>query len=209
MTTEGEFRFLQTLRNVKDGSQPPGAIVEDPEYQRRAKVICRGLAADSVGADELIQEVVLKVLENVKDHFTPDYAKPYGNFFAWFRRIARNAFLDGLPRGEQQFDDEDGEEFSIEDPTPNPEMQLLLRERETRLAELRTRLAELVDSLPRTRRLAMRLYLKGHSYRRAAQILNRLNIKCSHAAVRNWVREDLAPFFRDGRESAVKRASGF
>lgn len=199
MKTEGEFKFLRTLRQVKSGDKPPDAIVEDPEYLRRAMIICLGLAPERANADDLFQVLSLKVWIHVLGHFSPDYTKPYGNFFAWCGRIAHHIFIDWLPKYEQQFDEEQGEEALVEDTRPNPETECERR-------ELEASLAELVESLPRKRRLAMRLFLKGRSFRRAARVLNRLKIKCSHSTVRNWVKDDLKPFFP---ESVIRKASGF
>jgi RNA polymerase sigma factor (sigma-70 family) len=200
MTTEGEFNFRTTLREVKNHSKPVEALLEDPEFRRKGFMICHGLAPNHAIAEELFQTVSMKVWLKVMDRFVPDFTKPYGKFFAWFRKIARNTFFSGRREIDSQTNDAPVEDhLAIKDPRPNAEEELLRREREEQIWKH-------VKSLPRDRRLTVTLFLKGRSSRRSAKILNRLGIKCCHATVLNRVSKALAPFFPDGVPS-FKKAS--
>lgn len=208
MTTEGEFNFSNTLevnfcnklREVKDNSKQIDALLEDPEFQRKSSLICRGLTRNEASAEDLRQIVDLKVWRKVMEHFTPDYNKRYGNFFAWYRKLARRTFLSNLRKFDLLRDSDPVEEhFSIRDLRLNAEEELSRRERD---AEIRDHL----ESLPREHRLAARLLLKGRSSRRIAEILNRLGIECCHATVLNWIRSDFKPLFPVGI-SSIKKVS--
>jgi DNA-directed RNA polymerase specialized sigma24 family protein len=48
-------------------------------------------------ARDFFQDVSVKVALNIFDKFTPNYERPFGNFFAWLRKIARNTYYDRLP----------------------------------------------------------------------------------------------------------------
>lgn len=209
MTTEGEFNFSATLRldfctllrEVKTYSKPVDALLEDPEFQRKSFLICHGLTHNQALAEDLFQTVNLKVWLKFLEHFTPDYSQPYGNFFAWYRKIARRTRFSNLRKfdsltGSDSVDDH----LRIVDLKANAEEQLLRR-------ELEERILNHVKSLPRDRRLIVMLFLKGRSSRRSAKILKRLQVKkCCHATFLKRVKEELKPFFPDGI-SSVKKAS--
>ena len=206
MTTEGEFKFSKTLevnfcntlREVKDNSKPINALLEDPESRRKRSLICRALTRNESSADDLRQMVDLKVWRKVMKCFTPDYDKPYGNFFAWYRQLARRTFLSNLRKFDLLRESDSVEEhLLIRDLRPNVEEELSRRSRDE---EIWNR----VKSLPREHRLAARLILKGRSSRRAAEVLNRLGIECCHATILNWIKKDFKPLFPAGISSFKK-----
>jgi DNA-directed RNA polymerase specialized sigma24 family protein len=208
MKREHDFKFCSTLRAVKSTSEPIDALLEDLEYRRKGMLICCALAPNQEIAEELFHRVSQKVWLNVMEHFTPDWEKAYGNFFAWLRTIARNTLFDGEWNFDSHLDADPVEDhFELADSNPNPEERLLMAEEQRSRRKLVERILKHVDSLPRHLHLATKLiYLKGRSSRRSAEILNRLHIPCSHATALSWAKKGLEPFFPDG-VSSVKKAS--
>jgi hypothetical protein len=61
--------------------------------------------------------------------------------------------------------------------------------------------------LPGKQRLATTRFLEGYSLREIQRELNNLDIKCSHVAVGNWVRNGLKPFFPDAKVLSFKKSA--
>jgi len=208
MTTEGEFKFCSTLRAVKSTREPIDGLLEDPEYRMKGMKICIALAHNQRIAEELFHHTSEKVWLKIMVRFTPDWEKPYGNFFAWFRTIARNMLFDGEWNFDSQLDASPVEDhYELTNSNPNPEERLLMAEEERERRELVKRIVEHVESQPRHIKLATKLiYFKECSLRRSAEILTRLHIPCSHVTALSWAKKGLEPFFPDG-VSPVKKAS--
>jgi DNA-directed RNA polymerase specialized sigma24 family protein len=206
MTAEGHFKFSETLeanfreilREVKDNRKPIDALLEHAESRRKRSLICRALTRNESSADDLRQMVDLKVWRKFMKCFTPDYDKRYGNFFAWYRMLARRTYLNQLRKFDLLRESDSVEEnLSIRDLRLNVEEELSRRSRDEEIWNH-------VKSLPREHRLAARLILKGRSSRRAAEVLNRLGIECCHATVLNWIKKDFKPLFPAGISSFKK-----
>lgn len=192
---ESEFRFCEFLQKVLNGNEPVEALLEHIEYKRRVPKICGGFAYNVADAEELFNDVSLKVWLKVRLQFHLDDSLSYGGFFAWVRTIARTTFSDGL-KPTVPIVKKPVEDLPVADPNVDIEGELLRREREEQAQKLIDEFKRHVATLPRKVQLAITLYiLKGCSLRRTAQVLNRVGIKCSHVAVRGWVREGLRTYF--------------
>jgi RNA polymerase sigma factor (sigma-70 family) len=204
-SAEGDFvmedsDFQRLLHEVLDldGSKSVDALLEHPVFKRRGKIICQTLTRNQADAEDLFEEVCIRVWQNMLDKFTLHETYEYGGFFAWVRTIAQHKFLDDLDKVKAQFDDKRAEDLSIKDSRVDIEGELLRREREEEVKRT-------IESLPREQRLAAKLYiLKGRSSRRTAQVLNRLGIECSHVTIITWVRDGLKPLFPERESSVVK-----
>jgi DNA-directed RNA polymerase specialized sigma24 family protein len=184
-----ECDFCRLLREVLAGSKPVDALFEHPKVKERGLLICLGLTENRTDADDLYQETCFKVARNMVDRFAPDHTRHYGNFFAWFKTIATNKFIDDLPKPDEQFVDVRADDlFDLKDYRANAEVQLLCRE-----------LEEHVNNLSEVEMLATRLFLEGYSLREIELKLNGLGIKCSHTTIRKYISEGLRPFFPDAK----------
>jgi RNA polymerase sigma factor (sigma-70 family) len=194
---EEECEFCRLLREIKEGRKPVDALFENPIFNYRGLKICCGLTHNREDADDLFQDVRIKVLRNIMDKFVPDYTRDYGNFFAWLRQIAQNRFYDNLPKPGTWFDDERVEDLhDLEDHGANTEFQVLCGELEMH-----------INNLPDNQRLATTRFMEGYSLREIQRELNNLGIKCSHVAVGNWVRNGLKPFFPDAKVLSFKKSA--
>ena len=203
-TQEGqECDFCRLLREVLAGSKPVDALFEHPKVKERGLLICLGLTKNRSDAEDQYQVVCWKAAQNIMDKFCPDYTRHYGNFFAWFRRIARNNFFDSLPKGGLQFSDDRSDELiGSKDPRADAarsdtEVQLLCREIEEHIN----------NNLPEEEQLATCLFLEGYFLREIETKLNRMGFDCSHMTVRKWISEGLQPFFPDAKALFASKKS--
>lgn len=192
-----ESNFCGLHREVKDGSKPFDELPEHPAYKKRVGTICQLLTRDQTEAEILYWEVCYKVwlkMDSFIDNCTPGYC----SLLAMARRMAKNRFLDNLHKNKAKFDNERPEDLSIADPRMNIECLLIESAREAEIKRT-------IEGLPREQRLAATLLvLKERSSRRAAKVMNRLGIECSHVTVLAWAREGLKPLFPERESSAIK-----
>jgi RNA polymerase sigma factor (sigma-70 family) len=192
-----ECEFCRLLREIKEGCKPVDALFEHPVFKYRGLKICCGLTHTREDADDLFQEVCIKVSRKILDKFVPDFTRDYGNLFAWFRTIAQRTFYDKLPKPGTWFADERVEDLhDLEDYGANTEFQFLCDELERH-----------INALPDKQRRATTRFLEGYSLREIQRELNNLGIKCSHVAVGNWVRDGLEPFFPDVKVLSFKNSA--
>jgi RNA polymerase sigma factor (sigma-70 family) len=191
-----ECEFCRLLREIQEGCKPVDALFEHPALNYRGLKICCGLTHNREDADDLFQDVCLKVSRKILDKFVPDYTRDYGNFFAWFRKIAQRTFYDKLPKPGTCFNDERVEDLQdLEDQGANTEFQFLCDELEGH-----------INNLPYKQQLATTRFLEGYSLREIQRELNSRGITCSHVAVGNWVRDGLKPFFPDVKLLSFKKS---
>lgn len=192
-----ECDFCRLLREVLAGSKPVDAFFEHPKVKERGMLICLGLTERRTDADDLYQETCFKVARNIMDRFCPDHTRHYGNFFAWFKTIATNKFIDDLPKPDEQFVDARSDDlFDLKDYRSDTEVHLLCREIE-----------EHVNDLSEVEIQATRLFLEGYSLREIELKLNGLGIKCSHTTIRKYISEGLKPFFPDAKALFASKKS--
>ncbi|MGZ8842592.1 MAG: RNA polymerase sigma factor [Pyrinomonadaceae bacterium] len=191
---DSETDFELTLRECRSGRKPIDSLLVHPAFVKRTRRICLLHAQNEYDAEELYQDVSLKVCQSLRRTAGfPDER----SFFSWLRVIARNVFFDRFRMRDRR------EEVSIDDlDIPDPGIDL---ERDYYWRELREKVRSCIASQPVERRLATELYiLTGYSARETAEILNRQGIKCSHATVTNWVRDALLTVFpKASKRSAI------
>lgn len=180
--------FCILLREVLTGLQLIDTLLGDPEFKRRLLAICRGLTRDIADADELFDDVCVKVWKKFKISFKPDYTHDYGNFFAWLRQVARRTFLDEKRRPKIQLGDERVEDLSVKDQRINIEEQFLHSERVEELERC-------INAMPERERLAVTHYLGGLTSRENAELLIKAGFLCTHVTALKWVRDGFKRFF--------------
>lgn len=189
--------ICRLVREIKAGYKLIDALLEHPEFKRRVLKTCRVLTRNWEDADDLFQEVCIRVALNLVDKFVPDESKDFDNLFAWVRTIARNRFYDFCGKSRMRFDDERSEDLrSLVDEGADVNFQVSCNELERH-----------VNNLPDKERLATTRFLEGFSFREIQGELNGLGIECSHVAVRNWVRKGLKPFFTDLKVLSFKKST--
>src|SRR5688572_28084094 len=162
--TEEDLAFRELLQEILTEQEPVERLLEHPLFKRRLALISRTLTqGDTQEADELYEEVQIKVWRKVLVRFKPDYDKPYGKFFAWVRKIAQRTRCDHFRRNALPLHDARPEDLlELKDPNVNVELEF---EQSDIAARLRKHTSEL--SVERDRK-ATELYLQGFSYREIA-----------------------------------------
>jgi DNA-directed RNA polymerase specialized sigma24 family protein len=106
--SEKESReFVAILRGVIRGRKLKGRKLVDellghPLFIRRLRSICYSLTGNHTNAEDLLNEICLKLCSPPKKgrrrkirlrQFKPDWQEPYGNFFGWLRQVSRHVFF--------------------------------------------------------------------------------------------------------------------
>jgi len=188
-TEESEADFRQLLQNIQKGLVSVSVLLEDQEFTRRLRLIVRAQAQTVEKAEELANDVRLKVWRSLPQ-FTPDDDHPYGNFFSWVRHIARSAHRDTLQRRQIQIDERPVEDLELVDPQMDIESSFLFK-------EVMAEFEKTISSLPERERLAVALYLQGFSSREISEKMLRAGFSVSHVTVLKWTRDALAAFFHN------------
>lgn len=187
-TGDSEADFRRLLLDVKEDKASVAVLLDDPVFTRRLRVIVRALAQTAEDAEELANDVRLKVWRDLPQ-FKLDYDLPYGNFFAWVRRIARRTHIDTLStRRRLEFDEQRVEDLDVVDPDMNIESSFLFK-------EVMAEFEKTINALPERERLAVAYYLQGFSSREISEKMLGAGVSVSHVTVLKWTRDALATFF--------------
>lgn len=187
--------FSRTLRRVLKGRGPVDELLEHPVFRRRLKTLCRLLTGNEWDADDLYNEVSIKLC-TVLSHFKPKWQRPYGNFFGWQRTVTRYTFFDSRRGLEFQF-----KAKSIEDWDAYSEFDV---EDEFDLRDRKRRLREGIAELPEKKRIAMMLHIReGYSTREVAEIMTATGLRVSHATVALWLRQLTSSVFPEAAKDEV------
>jgi RNA polymerase sigma factor (sigma-70 family) len=180
--------FCTILREIRSGFTPFDILFGNPLFRRRLRVMIAAHQRKPEDAEELKNDVRLKVWRSFGG-FKPDYTKDYGNFFAWLRSIVRTSFLDTLKNG-LVYGDERPEDLSPAELKSNAE-------REFKDAVLMKEFQEWIDSLPERERTAVNCFLQGMTSREAAEVLTAAGFPCSHVTALTWARDGVRGYFQN------------
>lgn len=188
--------FSTLLRRGRKSRKLIDELLGSPLFKRRLKALCRLLTGNEWDAEDLYNEVCLKLC-TVLPKFKPKYKRPYGNFFNWLGTVTRNTFFDSRRGLRFQFtivsiDNWDADsEFDLED--------------RYELNDRKRRLREGIARLPEKKQIAMRLYIReGYSSRETANILAARGIKITHATVALWVRQLIRSVFPEAKDAVTE-----
>jgi RNA polymerase sigma-70 factor (ECF subfamily) len=121
-----------------------------------------GLGLDALDAEEVVQEVFLALFQHLQR------GKSSHNLRSWIFRVAHNLGLkqrnSKLKRAQCVMATSDDLAYLPIDPRPNPEEQLLNKDRQERLRAV-------LDALPERDRWCLSLRAEGLRYREIAQVL--------------------------------------
>lgn len=183
---ERESDFVRLLQSVLANDVPVEELLEHEIFRNRLRLITLAHARTTQDAEELANDVRLKVWQNLRD-FKPDYGQPYGSFFAWLRVVTRNAFLNTLGRREVEYDPL--EDLDIADTQRDIESSVLYREV---LAEFE----KSINALPQRQRLAVAYYLQGYTFRETSERMLQAGFRSSHVRfIRKWIKDGLITAF--------------
>ena len=188
--------FCRLLREVQAGRESCDALLVDPLFKERLRLMISAHRQKPEDAEEMANDIRTKVWRYLPG-FEPDYTCDYGNFFAWLRTIIRNTFLDTLSKSEVEYDKERAEDLDSKDPRIDIEGQLLYKERVKELESC-------ISALPERERLATTWHiLEGLPSRITAERLTQKGYPCTHVTVLKWVRDGLKPFFPNAEGFSV------
>lgn len=186
--TAEDCDFRSLINEIKTGHKPTEALLENPTFIRRVRLICQTLEKNSADGDELFNDVGTKVWRGFSQ-FSPDDSKPYANFFAWVREIARNTFFDRVRRKSLDYVDTPSDEQLHITAQIDLEDEYLEREFEVSLKRY-------VNGLPDNRhRLAVEYFLAGLTFREIEVQMAKHGIENTHVTFRYWIRDALKTFF--------------
>ncbi len=162
-----QFTDQEVMRRVRDGDSAALRYLFD-RYHRRLFAFCLRMTANRELAQDLVQDVFVRVLR-YRDSYQP--GRPVA---PWIFRMARNASIDHLRKGGREVaPPEDGEDWVDPEPGPVPVERLQRRE------EL-GRLKQALDRLPEERREVLMMARFGEM--KYAEIADCLD--CSVGAVK-------------------------
>jgi RNA polymerase sigma-70 factor, ECF subfamily len=122
----------------------------------------RALGLNAHDGEEVVQEVFIALFRHLRQ------AKPRHNLRSWVFRVAHNLALKQYNRNRQharRVVEVDGAvEETYADPSPNPEQQLMSRERQRRLRAV-------LEALPERDRWCLYLRAEGLRYREIGEVL--------------------------------------
>lgn len=186
-SNEEKAEFCKLLRQKLAKEITDNTFLSDPVLNRRLILICQSVTKNKADADEITNTVRLKISEKIAK-FKPDYEKPYGNFFAWVRTIARRLVIDGSRHKTIQYVYE-----STEDVRYLHDKTIDVAEEFDRQAAIR-RFEAMAEKSDAQTQAIMKYYRQGYSLREITQ-LGDSEIQCSHVTVRKRVSDFLAEFF--------------
>ena len=102
--------FFSLLEEIKAGKQDIEVLLENPVVGQRLRTICWTFTQNLADTDDLIN-ALLTIIWQKLGQFKPESGKPYGNFFAWVRRIAQNLVISGFRRKSLTYSDTRPEEL--------------------------------------------------------------------------------------------------
>lgn len=200
-TEASESDFRRLLRDVRANRLPTDALLEHDAFKNRLRLITMAHARTAQDAEELANDVRLKVWQNLQQ-FKPDDRRPYDGFFSWVRVVTRNAFFNSLQAKDlrrPEFDDRPIEDIDIADPKTDIEFSVLYK-------EVLNEFEKSIHALPRTQRLAIAFYLQGHTFREISEKMREAGFRSSHAAVRTWIKGGIKAFFPEAAHLQENRS---
>jgi RNA polymerase sigma-70 factor (ECF subfamily) len=158
-----DLRLVQSARN---GDQKAFAELMN-RYRDSVYYMLLKMVTNPSDADDLTIEAFGKAFKNI-GNYTPSYA-----FSTWLFRIATNNCIDFIRKKkstpstiEQQHEEHDSPAASLQSDTPDPEEELILRQKADQLNYVISLLK------PQYRRLIELRYFKEYSYEEIAYELN-------------------------------------
>ncbi|HXQ72508.1 MAG TPA: sigma-70 family RNA polymerase sigma factor [Pyrinomonadaceae bacterium] len=202
-TTQEDADFRELLKQLLSEEQSRDELLINPVFQYRLKLICQSITRNATDADVLANYVRAVVCDRL-DQFEPDYNRPYGNFFNWVKRIARNKFIDDYRR--KSVRKEDGqldETYVVEDVTVDIEAEAERREALGRFWAFVGKFDELTQKI-------MHYHFEDNSLREIQDKLAENGIKLSHVAIGSLVKKVVADFFasEDARIATIITRKG-
>lgn len=202
VVSKEEAEFVQILRDVKaltkEVEESPEEKVKDllektvnelfssDLFGRRVMKFSRAHSRNETEAEDRYQEICLKVAQNILKGFTPNYEKPFGNFFTWLRRLEWNFYIDEIRARKCRIVETGTLDWgSFKAGGASPEILAMRKE-----------LFDHIDNLPWKQRLATKMFLNGYSLRESQDEFEKLGIDPipSHTTIRKWVSAGLKPF---------------
>ena len=184
---EADFRKL--LKKTKADPTPIqiNVLLQTPVLIKRLRIICGSLTFNEADADELYCDVSVRVLTGLSK-FEPDYTKPYGNFFAWTRKIAQNRHVDNLRHPQLPLSDDRPEDlFDISDKQERIDIAVERKMAIDRFWKF------IGNTSPRTQRI-MQLWREGFTLREIETELAKDGIEYSHVAIGELQKRVIAKF---------------
>jgi RNA polymerase sigma factor (sigma-70 family) len=187
-----------TIREVIQGKTPIDSLLENAEFVKRTRKICRLYASrewqNEYDHEDLFQDLCVVLFK--RQSLPQNLDSPYEySLFRWLRAVVRNLFRDRIRKNQSLRRRHVREEVSVDSiDLPDPSIDI---ERQFHHEELRTQFLKSIASQPIQRRVAIALYISGHSPRDIAEILNQQGMKCSHPTVYRWIKEVQQELFRE------------
>ncbi len=179
--TESDFRRL--LQDVQESRAPIDALLGDETFDKRLRLIVMTFARTEVEADELANDVRMKVWQYLP-RFDPNHDRPYAAFFAWLRAVTQNTFFNTHRESKLELVDQSIEDLEIADTQTDIEQSLIFK-------EVMAEFEKSIEALPPREQLAVAYYLQGYSTRETSEKLREAGFSSSHVTVRRWIRDGL------------------
>lgn len=93
-TEENDSSLYSALYKAISDPRLIGDLLQHPEFRRRAREICRGIAGPA-DVEDLLQAACLRVLEHASQ-LDPNSIRGEGEFFGWFTQLARHVHLSNI-----------------------------------------------------------------------------------------------------------------
>jgi RNA polymerase sigma factor (sigma-70 family) len=185
--TKEDADFCEMLKQVKSRQQSRDALLINPVFKRRVPSICQNFTRNAADADDLTNHVRMTIFERL-DLFEPIYEQPYGNFFSWVTRIARNKAIDDYRRKRVSYGDIRPEDlFDVADDKIDIQTQIEKREAVERFWTF-------VSTLDPVRQAIIRFRLEDYSLRKIQEKLAEQGIDLSHVAIATHARNIIDSF---------------
>lgn len=193
-TEASESDLRRLLQDIKQKRVPTEVLLEDEIFKNRLRLITMAHARTPQDAEDLANDVRIKVWRNIQ-HFKPDYRRPYDGFFSWLRAVTRNTFIDTPGRRcIVELDERRVEDLDIADTHMDIEQSLLYK-------EVMAEFEKSINALPRRERLAVAYYLQGFTFRETSEKMRQAGFSSSHVTVHRWIRDGLSAFFPESANS--------
>jgi RNA polymerase sigma factor (sigma-70 family) len=189
---ERESDFVRLLQNVLANQVPMDELFEDEIFRNRLRLITRAQARTEQDAEDLANEVCLKVLR-ILGMFKPNYEQPYGRFFSWLRKVTHHTFLDSVQGRKLKLDDQPVEDLNIADTHSDIESSVLYK-------EVMAEFEKSISALPEKQQLAIVFYLRGFTLREIPDKMRQAGFPSSNVSVRRWIKDGISAFFPESHE---------
>ena len=187
-TTSGEdAEFRELLKQLLSEQRVERCASDQSDFQRRLPSICQNFTDNAADADDLTNYVRAVVCDKL-DKFEPNYDLPYGNFFSWVTRIARNKHIDDYRRKSVRPEDlQLDEAYPVEDVHVDMNADAERHEAIGRFWAFVGKLDELTQEI-------MHYHMEDNSLREIQDKLADEGIRLSHVAIGNIQKKVVADF---------------